>query len=474
MTPVATTARVDGVAPASAAILAGQQERLAACVHCGFCISVCPTYTRLGDEADSPRGRIYLMRAVTEGRMAPDADAFATHIDRCLGCRACETVCPSGVEYGFLLERARAVIADTRGSDPATRALLGVFRHRLLSRCFMAAGRLLRDVGLAGALARTLPRRLARARFGLAMLAASRARGGVPAPGEARRPDEAPARSAPAGMEDPERAARPAPRTAGADVHRVAMLTGCVQSGLFGRVNRATLEVLQANGCEVVATPAQRCCGALHAHGGDLRGARELARANVDAFEATGVEAIIVNAAGCGAAMKAYGELLADEPTYAERARSLAARVRDISEYLDEIGPVEGAPLPLAAAYDAPCHLHHAQRVQEAPLRVLRAAVPGLEVRPLAHADECCGGAGIYGLLHPDLGGRILADKIADIQSTEGDVLLTGNPGCAMQMGAGLLMAGDARPVLHPVELLAESYRRLGARSPSSDRRAGS
>ncbi len=206
--------------------------------------------------------------------------------------------------------------------------------------------------------------------------------------------------------------------------------------------------------------PEQRCCGALHAHGGDRERARALARANIDAFERAGVDAVAVNAAGCGAAMKEYGALLADDPAYAARARALAARVRDVSELLVERGPRPGAPLPLRVTYDAPCHLHHAQRVTREPLAVLH-AIPGLELVPLPGADECCGGAGIYGLTHPELGGRILADKVAAIRSTGADGVVTPNPGCMMQIGAGLLLEGDGRPVLHPIELLDESYRRL-------------
>lgn len=241
---------------------------------------------------------------------------------------------------------------------------------------------------------------------------------------------------------------------------RVAMLTGCVQEGLFGRVNRATEAVLRAHGCEVVPVPAQRCCGALHAHAGDLDGARDLARANVAAFEAAGVERIVVNAAGCGAAMKEYEEQLAHDPAWAQRARRVTGRVRDLFELLAELGPRAGAPLPLRFTYDAPCHLHHAQGITHAPLDVL-AAVPGLEHVPLARAEECCGGAGTYGLLHPDLGGRILADKVAAVAATGADVVVTPNPGCMMQIGAGLVLHGLDTPVLHPVELLAESYRRM-------------
>ncbi len=446
-------------------VLAREEEKLLACVHCGFCLQACPTYTRLGDEADSPRGRLYLMRAVVEGRLEPDDDAFATHLDRCLGCRACETVCPSGVEYGHLLERARAVIARESGVGFATRALLTVFGSRLLARTAMGGGRALIRTGLAPALLRILPRRLQRARFALAMLLASRGWAGLrdagisgPCAADAGRPERSEAgRAGAAGSPAPSADASPAPRL------RVAVLLGCVQQGLFARVNAATIRVLEANGCDVVPVPDQRCCGALHAHGGDLERARELARANIDAFERAGIDVVAVNAAGCGAAMKEYGALLAGDPAYAERARAFARRVRDVSELLVELGPRPGAPVQIRVTYDAPCHLHHAQRITRAPLDVL-AAIPGLELVPLPGADECCGGAGIYGLTHPELGGRILEDKVAAVRSTRADVVVTPNPGCMMQIGAGLLLAGDGRPVLHPIELLDESYRRLPTR----------
>jgi glycolate oxidase iron-sulfur subunit len=438
-----------------AAALAREEERLLACVHCGFCLTACPTYVRLGDEADSPRGRLFLMRAVVEGRLDPGAEAFVTHIDRCLGCRACETVCPSGVEYGFLLERARATVVARKGSGLATRVLLGIFGSRPLTRLALAGGRLLRATGLPSILARLLPRRFARLRFGLAMLAATRPWRGL---SSVRGPDTGEVRE-PAG--DGQANASPRrPVTGGA---RVALLTGCVQSGLFARVNRATARVLEVNGFEVVAVPGQGCCGALHAHAGELERARQLARANIEAFERAGVDYIVVNAAGCGAALKEYGELLADDPAFAERAAALAARTRDVSELLVERGPLPGAPLPLRVTYDAPCHLHHAQRVTRAPLELLR-AIPGLELVPLPDAEECCGGAGIYGLLHPELGGRILADKVEAIRSTRADVVVTPNPGCMMQIGAGLRLAGENTRVLHPIELLEESYRRAGAR----------
>lgn len=488
-----------------------EEAGLLACVHCGFCLNACPTYTRLGHEGDSPRGRLDLMRAVMEGRLEPDDEAFRTHIDRCLGCRACEPVCPSGVPYGFLLERARSAIAGSAGVDPSTRLLIAAYTGPLRSLVTLGS-RALRDSGVARALARFAPRRLASLRFGLAMLASSapsprllqRARaasGGIKAertgaqsPGAAAPVPRGGVRAAdlhtaPSGegrgpdMEadiapDAERAfAEPhglmgafpgATAATPADATRVAarplkvgMLTGCVQESLFARVNRATVRVLEANGCEVVPVTSQVCCGALDAHAGRLERARALARANIEAFERAGVDVVVVNAAGCGAMMKEYEDQLRHDADWAERADAFVKKVRDISEFLLERPLRRGGAVPLRVAYDAPCHLHHAQRIREAPLRLLD-SVPGLERVPLKDADECCGGAGLYGVHHPELGGRILSDKVAAVKATGAEAVLTPNPGCMMQIGAGLLLEGVEAVVLHPIEILDESYRRAG------------
>jgi glycolate oxidase iron-sulfur subunit len=239
------------------------------------------------------------------------------------------------------------------------------------------------------------------------------------------------------------------------------MLTGCVQDGLLGRVNRATARVLEVNGFQVVEVSGQGCCGAIHSHTGDLEGARELARQNIRAFEAMELDFIAVNAAGCGAAMKEYSHLLAEDSGFRERAQAVAARVRDVSELLGRAGLLQGGVLPLKVTYDAPCHLLHAQRVAEEPL-VLLNAIPGLELVPLKGHDECCGGAGIYGITHPEVGGRISEDKVQAILETGAQLVATGNPGCMMQIGAGLMMAGAPVDVVHPIELLDESYRRGG------------
>jgi glycolate oxidase iron-sulfur subunit len=426
-----------------------QRERLLPCVHCGFCLPACPTYNRLGDEADSPRGRLHLMKAVVEGRLDPASEAFQTHIDRCLGCRACEPVCPSGVEYGALLELAREAAIEARPPGLLTRALLAVMAWPLLRRSFFFGGRVLRGSGLAAIGARILPSwgTLGTARLALAMLAASapvrwRSAETPRGEGEALGSSSGPAGGA-------------APRG------RVGLLVGCVQEGLYGRLNDATVRTLQANGYDVVAVAAQDCCGALHAHAGALDEARRLARRNIAAFERSGVERIAANAAGCGAAMKDYGTLFELEPDMVGRAMAFAEKVRDATELLAEAGPRGGAPVPCRVAYDHPCHLLHAQRVERPPLDVL-AAVPGVDVRMVAKADECCGGAGIYGMTHAELGGSIGRDKVASIRSEGADFACSPNPGCMMQIGAGLRLEGAPEGVVHPVELLDESYERAG------------
>jgi glycolate oxidase iron-sulfur subunit len=412
------------------------EKKLLACVHCGFCLTACPTYQQVGDEADSPRGRIYLMRAAHEGRLSWDDTAVETHIDRCLGCRACEPVCPSGVQYGWLLERARDQIAQTAGTSFSARALLIAYGNTTLSRLVSFFSRMVRGTRVPALLARVLPHRFGRLKFGNAMLAAS----------------------------SPNRlSSRARARTeAHSGATRVAILRGCVQEGLFARVNRATERVLRINRCNVVPARKQACCGALHAHSGDLEGARTRARHNIAAFEASGADYIIVNAAGCGAVMKEYGELLEHDEKWAGRARAMVARVRDVSEFLNSIDLVKGAPLDEDITYDAPCHLLHAQRITTAPLDVLRKVIPDVKLVPLPGADNCCGGAGIYGLLHQDLGGRILRDKVSAVASTNAKVVTTPNPGCMMQIGAGLIIHGHDTAVTHPIELLDASYRKAG------------
>ena len=403
--------------------LAGVRAGIDACVHCGFCLQSCPTYLALEDENDSPRGRIVLMRAAFDGTLPVDDSSVATHIDRCLGCRACETACPSGVPYGQLLEAMRATINEQRPLPLLARAVLAVFAQPMLLRPVMAAARAIRGMRIAALLSR-LP---GRAGFAFAMLDATRRR---PTPGYPVAVD--------------------APRA------RAAMLDGCVMEELFTETNRATARVLGVNGYAMVAAPGQGCCGALHAHAGDLEGARALARANIAAFERSGADVIAVNSAGCGAMCKEYGHLLADDAAWASRAGAMAARVRDVSELLAAAGPRAAAGPSLRGAYDAPCHLLHAQRIAEAPLRVLAAA--GVELVPLAGSDQCCGSAGIYGLMQPQTSDAVLAPKLRNIAEARADCVATGNPGCLMQIGAGMRRAGIRGAAVHPVDLLDAAY----------------
>ena len=405
--------------------LANASAGIDACVHCGFCLQACPTYLTLEDENDSPRGRIVLMHALVEGTLPVDDPDVRTHIDRCLGCRACETACPSGVPYGQLLEATRATLTAKQPNAPIARAILFTFAHPALLALAMLGGRITRALRLSSLLAR-LPGRLG---FAMAMLEATR----TPI-------------------------ARTAYRPAGDGSRGSAtLLTGCVMEGLFSETNRATERTLAANDYVIVPTSGQRCCGALHAHAGDADAARVLARRNIAAFEACGADFIVVNAAGCGAMMKEYEHLLAHDAEWRERAAAMSARVRDVSELLADAGPRAGAALDLTVTYDAPCHLLHAQRVATPPLRVL-AAVPGLSLVPLAGSEHCCGSAGIYNLVEPDVSDAVLAPKLANIADTHASLVATGNPGCLMQIGAGLHRAGGRVRVVHPVDLLDASY----------------
>ena len=460
----------DGLARA----LAEQDDALANCVHCGFCLPACPTYRRLGDEADSPRGRLYLMRAVVEGRLDAGSDAFETHIARCLGCRACEPACPAGVEYGRLLELARQVGGSVRPPPRISRLLLATFGTKWAGRLATLGARLLRASRIPDLLTSAVSRARRRsgegsaieseshsarqrspARWGSLWLAFAMVAASAPPRrllAEVRRRRVASDAAAAADLGSSRRT------PTAADRPTVGVPAGCVQAGLYARVNAATERVLNANGYRALMLRSQGCCGALHAHGGDLGRARALARRHVAAFEQAGVDFVASNASGCGAAMADYGSLLAADDAMAESARDFAARVRDVSQLLAERGPRAGAPLPLRVTYDPPCHLLHAQGVAEAPLAVLQ-SIPGLEVVPLADAAECCGGAGIYGLAMPELGGWIGADKVRSALETGAEAVVTGNPGCMMQIGAGLALAGSRVPTVHLVEMLDESYR---------------
>jgi glycolate oxidase iron-sulfur subunit len=410
---------------------------LDACVHCGFCLPACPTYETTADEADSPRGRIVLMRALASGQIPADDAALDLHLDRCLGCRACEDACPSGVVYGPALEQARSLIGARRGRPATLRLGLWMLARPERQRPLWLLARAARGTRLPEALVRGARSDRTAPVLALAMLAATRPDGSG-----ARR------RGRPAGPP-----VRPPARPSA----EVALLAGCVMDGLFGHVHRASVHALAVNGVAVRAVPGQVCCGALAAHAGDEALARAAARANVLAFDAAAPGLpVVTDSAGCGAMLKAYGEWLADDPL-AERARAFAARVRDVSEVLAERGPRRAGPLPCRVAYDAPCHLLHAQKVADPPLALL-AAIPELELVPLDGSDRCCGSAGIYSLLQPELSLEVLDAKLAAIAAVAPDVVATGNPGCLMQIGAGALLAGLDVAVSHPVELLARAY----------------
>jgi glycolate oxidase iron-sulfur subunit len=414
--------------------LEAARDGLDKCVHCGFCLPACPTYLTLEDENDSPRGRLLLMGALLEGTVRPDDPQVGTHLDQCLGCRGCETACPSGVPYGELLEATRASLVAHRPLPWVARLVLGMFAHEWALRPALVLARLVRMTGVAHVLARWLPARMA---MPFAMLDSTR------------------------------RPSTPAWEPHGSGTRgRAAVLTGCVMEGLFTEVNRATERTLVHNGWSLATAPGQRCCGALHAHAGDRDAARALARANIAAFERSGADVIALNSAGCGAMCKEYGHLLHDDAAWAARAAAFAAKVRDVSEMLATAGPLPTAAAettqhaaPTTVAYDAPCHLQHAQCVVQPPLTVLRACTH-VTLVPLADSDQCCGSAGIYNLVQPDVSERVLAPKLARIAESGAAVVATGNPGCLMQIGGGLRLAGSPVVARHPVELLDEGYAR--------------
>ena len=437
-----------------ATILSAQEEKILACVHCGLCLEACPTYVATSDENDGPRGRIYLMRAVKEKRLAVDSTAFETHIDRCLGCRACEAACPAGVEYGHLLEAARAEILNSRSQRGRAYSLLKfVLRHVWLQpqrlRAAFTLARLVRDSGLARLLLMTtLPREMApQIEFGLALLDSSSDRNATSSEGRIpanRLPD--------AGTPIASRN------------ERVFFFRSCVTEGLFRRVNEATKRVLEINECAVQTPVAAVCCGALHAHAGDLEGARILARRNIEAFADTDQQGtpVITNAGGCGAMLCSYGHLLADDQEFAERAKQFSARVRDVGQQLQAKGFRNGASIGFElTTYDSSCHLLHGQHAADPSLKMLW-AIPDLNFALLKDSEVCCGGAGVYNLMEPALSQEVLSAKLECIRQSGAEVLVTGNAGCQMQIAAGARMHGMKLRVCHPVELLDESYRRAG------------
>jgi glycolate oxidase iron-sulfur subunit len=417
-----------------------QSELVDDCVHCGFCLPACPTYLLWGREADSPRGRIYLMRAGLEGR-AEWNNSFQRPFDTCLGCMACVTACPSGVQYDRLIEAARPQIErhGTRSlSDRLFRALIfAVFPHPARLRAlawplwaYQQSG--LQALAHAIGVTRLLPARVA---------AMERI---------------APPISAAAIHHDQPREVR----AIGARRRRVGLLLGCVQRVFFGHVNDATVRVLSAEGCDVVMPPEQACCGALMLHAGRDHDAAQSARRLIDAFERPDVEQIVVNAAGCGSAMKTYGDLLRDDPQYAERAKAFASKCVDVSELLAELEPrTERHPLGMRVAYHDACHLRHAQRVVSAPRRVLE-SIPGVSVHDVAEPGVCCGSAGIYNMLEPEAASQLRDRKVAQLRAVNPDVVVSGNPGCLMQIASGLETTGPSIRTMHLIELLDASISR--------------
>jgi glycolate dehydrogenase iron-sulfur subunit len=420
-------------------LLAAEEQKLLACIHCGLCLEACPTYVATGDENDGPRGRLYLMRAVAEGRLENTSTAFRTHIDRCLGCRACEQACPAGVAYGQLLEASREELLEAQPKTDLVSTLLRfALRHVWLSplrlRLFFGATRLFRDLGLSKlALKLSVSPRFA---FAMALLESSKPifKTRTETRIESDRSSEA-----------------------------VLLFKGCVGEGLFARVNRATRRVLQANGYKVVAPADQVCCGALHAHAGDMEGARKLARKNVAAFAESDAP-IITNAGGCGAMLTTYGHLLANDATLAEPARHFSARVRDVSQQLSTREMRSGeAPVDKDdyVACDLSCHLLYGQKAGDTSLKMLR-SIRGLNFGELDGAERCCGAAGIYNLLQPELSGQVLKEKLNAIDAAKADIVVTGNAGCQMQIGAGARLGQMGVQVCHPIELVDESYARAG------------
>lgn len=414
-------------------------ELLEACVRCGACIQVCPTYQELRHESDSPRGRVFLIKAVHDGFIPLKDDQFEEHVYRCLDCRACETACPMGVQVGRLIEETRWEIRHAKPGATGQQAVISWAMRTFFPypKKMEAASRVLgwmQRSGVAGlarsiGLTRLLPEHVQSMERHLPPLPKRSARqtlgDGLPAQGEAK--------------------------------GKVALLHGCVMNVLFAGVTEATARVLSRNGWDVVLPRDQTCCGALHAHAGDRELAKDLARRNIAAFEASGADAYIVNAAGCGSAMKEYGVLLRNDPEWAQRAEAFARKVKDVQEFLAETGweKPEGA-FPVRATYQDACHLAHAQGIRKAPRDLLR-SVPGLELVEMPDSDRCCGSAGIYNVIYPDIAEPLLKRKVADVPDGV-EVLVTANPGCHLQLARGLAESGRGVKVMHVMEVLDAAY----------------
>ena len=407
------------------------------CVHCGFCLPSCPTYVLWGEEMDSPRGRIYLMKEGLEGEALDGT--MVRHLDQCLGCMACVTACPSGVQYDKLIEATRAQV-ERRYERPKSEklyrdAIYALFPYPRRLRALRAPLRAYQVSGLGNLLARTgLLTRLPAPLQAMESLA--------PRLGKVERiPERTPA--------------------VGTRRRTVGLLTGCVQGTFFPDVNTATVRVLAAEGCDVVVPRRQGCCGALSAHGGREEQALAFAKEVIEVFERTDVDTVVVNAAGCGSNLKEYGHQLRDEPGWGPRAEALAERVRDVTELLDELGPVAPRhPLPVSIAYQDACHLAHAQGIRDQPRQLLR-GVPGVELRELVEAEICCGSAGTYNLLQPEPARELGERKAKAALDTGAQLLVTANPGCWMQVATTLARMGTRIPVAHTVQVLDASIRGL-------------
>ncbi|GAC1428055.1 MAG: heterodisulfide reductase-related iron-sulfur binding cluster [Chloroflexota bacterium] len=418
--------------------IAGLDRRLLRqCVHCGFCLQACPTYRALGVEMDSPRGRIFQIKAVADGKISADDPEFRRHMYLCLDCRACETACPSGVQYGQLVEAARASIQPTSDKERMAKDLIlgRLFPSTLGLEAAGTAMRLYQKSGVQSLVRRSGMLRL----FGTM----GKLEGLLP-PMQGR-------------VLEP-----PLPRVVparGTRRFKAAVVSGCVMNQFFRRTNLATVRVLAENGGEVVVPRDQACCGALHVHSGARDLARDLARRNIAAFERAEAEVIIINAAGCGSTLKEYGSLLADDPAYAERAEAFSRKVRDVTEFLGDL-PLKppAGELRCRVTYQDACHLAHAQRVRDQPRALLR-AIPGLELVEMDESDSCCGSAGIYNLTNYDLSMDLLNWKMDRIEATGAQIVASANPGCAMQILHGINARHLRMEVAHPVDLLDRAYR---------------
>lgn len=415
-----------------------QRELVDDCVHCGFCLPTCPTYDLWGEEMDSPRGRIYLMKEGLEGE--PLTDTMVGHFDACLGCMACVSACPSGVQYGTLITETRAQVERRHERGKWERlmrtAIFTLFPYPRRLRALRGPLALYQRLGLA---------KLAKKSGLVAKLPAGLQAMESLAPPITRAPK--------LGHRVPARGKRRA---------TIGMITGCVQSAFFPDVNAATARILAAEGCDVVIPRAQGCCGALSEHSGREAEAVKFARDLLDVFERSNVDYVVINSAGCGSTLKEYPRLLQDDPEYAAKAEKFSARVRDIAELLVELGPVaERHPLPVEVAYHDACHLAHGQGIRSQPRELLR-AIPGLEIREISRGELCCGSAGVYNLLQPEPA-RELGDRKADhVLATGARLLVTANPGCSMQIRTALERRGEHLAMAHTVQVLDASIRGLG------------